>query len=157
MLAFGQATTVADLEAILALQTANLQEHLNEDEKRSQGFLTISHSLDLLHRMNEVSPHIIAKADDTLAGFCLSMTQDFEQDIPLLVPMFEDDERVGIPRQETERLYLHHRGTSVCGGRLQRTRCFRRTLSSLPTSVSIRLPTSGDRNLVAEHPFPRRT
>lgn len=89
MISYTQAHGLNDLKAVLALQSANLHDHLNKEQIASQGFLTISHSLDLLGKMSEASAQIIAKANEQIVGFCLSMTQEFEQDIPILVPMFE--------------------------------------------------------------------
>lgn len=89
MVSFGKAIGKADCEAIIALQTANLQQNLNEEQIQTQGFLTISHSQALLEKMSEASAQIIAKANDQIVGFCLSMTQEFEHDIPILVPMFD--------------------------------------------------------------------
>ncbi len=89
MITFAQAVSKEDLEAIIALQSVNLQHNLSDEQRKSQGFLTISHSFDLLNRMNNNSSNILAKANDLIVGFCLSMTQAFEQDIPILIPMFK--------------------------------------------------------------------
>ena len=89
MISYTQADGLDDIKAVLALQSANLHDHLSKEQITSQGFLTISHSLDLLAKMSKVSAQIIAKANEQIVGFCLSMTQEFENEIPILVPMFE--------------------------------------------------------------------
>ena len=89
MISYTQADGLNDLKAVLALQSANLHDHLSKEQIASQGFLTISHSLELLEKMSKVSAQIIAKANEKIVGFCLSMTQEFENEIPILIPMFE--------------------------------------------------------------------
>jgi predicted GNAT superfamily acetyltransferase len=89
MISYTQADGLEELKAVLALQSANLHDHLSKEQIETQGFLTISHSLELLGKMSKVSAQIIAKANDQIVGFCLSMTQEFENEIPILVPMFE--------------------------------------------------------------------
>ena len=89
MITYAQAKKLNDLKAILALQSANLHDHLSKEKIETEGFLTISHGLELLENMSNVSPQIIAKANEQIVGFCLSMTQEFENEIPILIPMFE--------------------------------------------------------------------
>jgi len=89
MIIYTQAENLNDLKAILALQSANLHDHLSKEQIETEGFLTISHSLELLEIMSKASPQIIAKANEQIVGFCLSMTQEFENEIPILIPMFE--------------------------------------------------------------------
>jgi hypothetical protein len=89
MISYTQTDGLDDIQAVLALQSANLHDHLSKEQIATQGFLTISHSLELLEKMSKASPQIIAKANDLIVGFCLSMTQEFENEIPILIPMFE--------------------------------------------------------------------
>ena len=53
-----------------------------------EGFLTVSHDLQILERMNDTCPHIIAKSGDAVAGYALCMDRRYAQDIPVLKPMF---------------------------------------------------------------------
>jgi hypothetical protein len=84
-----QAQSITDLEGILALQQANLPNNISAQEAIEQGFVTVIHDLPLLHRMNEAAAHTIAKANDTVVGYCLSMLPSFRNEIPVLVPMFD--------------------------------------------------------------------
>jgi hypothetical protein len=89
MVIIQQATTIAELEGILALQQANLPTNISTTEALEQGFVTVVHDLPLLYRMNEASRHTIAKDADLVVGYCLTMLPDFRTAIPILSPMFD--------------------------------------------------------------------
>ncbi|MEL6812831.1 MAG: GNAT family N-acetyltransferase [Bacteroidota bacterium] len=82
-------STSEELQQILSLQKDNLPISLSEGEKKKEGFLTVHHDLDLLQRMNNACPHIIAKDGDTIVGYALSMHPKFGDEIEVLIPMFE--------------------------------------------------------------------
>lgn len=83
------ASSEDDLHGILELQQQNLASLLSEEDQQSQGFLTVVHSLELLHKINTETPGIVAKDHDKVVGYCLAMSRKFEKEIPILVPMFE--------------------------------------------------------------------
>lgn len=85
---FTRCTTQNELQQILDLQKKNLGIHLKLEEKEREGFVTVSHSLELLTQMNTVCPHIIAKDGDRVAGYALCMHPSFSNDIEILKPMF---------------------------------------------------------------------
>lgn len=87
---YQQASGRTHLEQILELQRNNLPENLSPEEKKSEGFLTVRHSLSLLEQMNRVCRHIIALDGEILAGYALSMHPAFADDIPVLQPMFAE-------------------------------------------------------------------
>ena len=89
MIDYTFAKTEEDLEGVLALQALNLPGIISQEEALEQGFLTVVHELDLLRDMNSPYPHTIAKAGDQVVGFTLSMTEDFKERIPILIPFFE--------------------------------------------------------------------
>jgi ribosomal protein S18 acetylase RimI-like enzyme len=97
-LKYKQAESRAELEQILKLQRTNLPENLSPDEKRSQGFVTVRHTLELLEQMNSVCGHIIAMDQVKLAGYALCMHPAFSGDIPVLQPMFAQLKLL-LPRQ----------------------------------------------------------
>jgi GNAT superfamily N-acetyltransferase len=78
-----------DLVAILALQKANLPASISTKEAQEQGFLTVSHTLDVLRAMNTPYGHTIAKDRDVLAAYALTMTNDFRDELPILEPLFD--------------------------------------------------------------------
>ncbi|HYC86619.1 MAG TPA: GNAT family N-acetyltransferase [Chryseosolibacter sp.] len=74
---------------IIALQQANLEPYLSPGESRSEGFVTVVHSLAQLEKMNNTEQHVICKDGDTVVAYMLAMTKHARNDIPVLVPMFE--------------------------------------------------------------------
>ena len=92
MIRYIQASSDRELKQILALQQQNLPKHLTEEEKRSQGFLTIEHTLDLLKEMNAIFPHTLAMDSEELVGYALSMSPKSGDSIELLRPLFSQIE-----------------------------------------------------------------
>lgn len=90
MIKYTTAKGTEDLEQILLLQRENLPAQLSEEEKTTQGFVTVTHDFDLLKRMNDVCPHIIAKDVDRVIGYALCMHPMFGDDIEVLRPMFKE-------------------------------------------------------------------
>ncbi|TDQ28828.1 GNAT family N-acetyltransferase [Tenacibaculum caenipelagi] len=90
MIEFTTATNPTELLQILELQQQNLPEKLSEIDKKEQGFVTVRHDFELLKKMNDVHPHIIAKNNSTVVGYALSMSKIFRNDIPILIPMFDE-------------------------------------------------------------------
>lgn len=81
-------STEEEMQQILSLQQQNLQKNISEEERKKQGFVTVKHSLRLLKKMHDKQPHIIAKEEDKVVGYALSMHEFFKNEIPILVPMF---------------------------------------------------------------------
>ncbi len=78
-----------DIEQMLALQKENLSQNISRQEAIEQGFLTVQHNFALLEKMNLLAPSVIAQAEGKVVGYCLAMLPRFQQDIPILAPMFE--------------------------------------------------------------------
>lgn len=93
MITYTTANT-ADFSGILALQRINLPKALTEVEIKSQGFVTLQHSLELLQRMNQIESHIIAKDQDKVIAYILAMTNRSRADIPVLSSLFEQLEQL---------------------------------------------------------------
>ncbi len=89
MINYDTATTDQDLRYILDLQDSNLPANLSAQEARSEGFLTVRHSFDLLKRMNTPYPHIVARDGVKVIGYALVMLRSFATEIPVLAPMFD--------------------------------------------------------------------
>ena len=94
MIQYQRATTNQELLEILQLQKENLREALSDEEKKDQGFVTLQHDFEILKKMNACCAHCIAKYNGKVVGYVLSMTQDFKADIPLLIPMFSEIDKV---------------------------------------------------------------
>jgi len=85
---FTTVSSANEVRQVFDLQAANLQSALTPDTMASQGFVTVRHDLDVLERINETAPGIIAKDDDRVVGYALVMLRDFASDVPILEPLF---------------------------------------------------------------------
>jgi L-amino acid N-acyltransferase YncA len=94
MLRFTTSTTDKDLSGIKSLQENNLPNHLTAEEIQQQGFVTVSHSLEDLQKMNAWEQNIIMKDDDHVVGYLLAMTKNSKADIPVLIPMFNSFDNI---------------------------------------------------------------
>lgn len=92
MIVFTRVTKDTELEQVLGLQRRNLLTTVSSEEKEKEGFVTVSHTLDMLQRMNRVCPHFIAKDGDLVVGYALCMHPRFGEDIEVLKPMFREME-----------------------------------------------------------------
>jgi len=88
-----------ELEQILALQRANLAHQLTPEEIAAEGFVTVEHTLDLLKRMHTIAPSIVAREGGSLAGYALVMPVECRSLIPILEPMFQRLEALGMAGQ----------------------------------------------------------
>ncbi len=77
-----------ELQQILKLQEANHLDYLSEETKKSDGFVTVKHDIDLLKKMNDEAKQIIAVDNGVVVGYALVMLKEFSKMIPLLTPMF---------------------------------------------------------------------
>lgn len=96
---YKRANTDQELKQILILQHANYSTAISEDERIKEGFVTVHHDFKLLKRMNSKCPHTIAKYEDNVVGYALSMVKDFKEDIPVLKPMFQQIDNCLKPNQ----------------------------------------------------------
>lgn len=86
--------TTDDLQQILRLQEENLAQNMDEDEVRSQGFVTIHHDLATLEQMHRLAPSVIIKDDEQVVAYALTMLQECRNLIPDLEPMFSSFEKI---------------------------------------------------------------
>ena len=78
----------SDLQQILVLQAQNTISSLTDNERRSQGFVTVEHDLPLLRRMAKPYGHAVAMNGEQLVGYALVMLPTLRDDIEVLRPMF---------------------------------------------------------------------
>ncbi len=88
MLTITTVQSEADVLGILALQQANLRRNVPVPVQAEQGFVTVEHNPQVLTRMNQAAPSIIAKEDDTVVGYALTMLPEFGTAVPELFPLF---------------------------------------------------------------------
>ncbi len=89
MITYTTSITEEDLLGIQDLQKRNLPRNLTDSEIKSQGFVTVVHSLEDLNKMNDYEKHLVAKDNDRVIGYLLAMTKNSRNDIPVLMPMFD--------------------------------------------------------------------
>lgn len=94
MISFHKANNTSDLGQVLKLQAANHPQNISRQELAEQGFVTVKHDLTLLRAMNQKFPHIIARDRETLIGYALVMLEEFKDRIPVLMPMFDQMNRL---------------------------------------------------------------
>lgn len=76
------------LRGILALQKLNHKKNVTAQEATEQGFVTVSHSYELLATMNVDYPHTVVLAKGKVIAYALVMLRKFGDEIPVLLPMF---------------------------------------------------------------------
>ncbi len=88
MITYERVSKVDELVQILALQKKNMAKGLSKEELLKEGFITVDHTYDILKKMNDACPHIIAKDGEAVVGYALVMLRSFRNDIAVLKPMF---------------------------------------------------------------------
>lgn len=77
------------LRQILELQGRNHHSTVDDTTARDQGFVSATHDLPLLKRMNASAASVIALRDRKVVGYALSMTREFANDVSELVALFK--------------------------------------------------------------------
>ncbi len=96
MIHYTKASSIEELHQILELQKSNLPVKLSDKEKRNEGFVTVHHTIDLLQKMNDACAHTIAKNNNKVIGYALSMAKEFGDKIEVLKPMFKELENLNL-------------------------------------------------------------
>jgi RimJ/RimL family protein N-acetyltransferase len=71
MVLIKQVETEQELNDLKRLQNANLRKLIGEEEAMKEGFVTSEYSIELLKKMHEEHPSIIAKEDDEVVGYII--------------------------------------------------------------------------------------
>ncbi|MFT5886121.1 MAG: hypothetical protein ACI9IP_002585 [Arcticibacterium sp.] len=82
-----------ELKGILALQTANHRSNLSEDQKKSQGYVTLEYDFEFLKLMTLEHHHVIAKQGDKVVGYALLMDRSTNHLMKVgggIFPIFEE-------------------------------------------------------------------
>jgi len=77
-----------ELQQILQLQKENLVPNIDEAEMRSQGFVTLNHTPEVLEQMHWLAPSVIIKDEDKVVAYALTMLRECRQLVVGLEPMF---------------------------------------------------------------------
>ena len=75
MIVYTTAKTDNDIRQIIELQKSNLPQNLTEEQKNSQGFVTVVHSFETLKKMNDAEASIIAKDGEKVIGYFFGYDQ----------------------------------------------------------------------------------
>jgi RimJ/RimL family protein N-acetyltransferase len=106
-------TATEELQQILALQRQNLRGVNTETEEKEQGFVTLTHSIEILQQMHRIEPSIIAKDNETLAGFALVMPKECSNIVPELFSMFAGLENLSYENKPLSAYHFYVMG-QVC-------------------------------------------
>ncbi|MFC7356392.1 GNAT family N-acetyltransferase [Jejudonia soesokkakensis] len=90
MITYHSCTTDDELRQILKLQHQNLPASVSKDQKKTDGFVTVHHTFELLKEMNKTCPHMLAKDGNQVVGYALCMHPKFGDEIDILKPMFAE-------------------------------------------------------------------
>ncbi len=71
MVLIKQVETDQELNDLKRLQNANLRKLIGEEEAMKEGFVTSEYSIELLKKMHEEHPSIIAKEEDEVVGYII--------------------------------------------------------------------------------------
>lgn len=85
---YHRASTDQELAQILEIQKRNFKNKISTADQQKEGFVTVYHNFELLKKMNDACPHIIAKIENNVIGYALVMLKTFRNEIPVLMPMF---------------------------------------------------------------------
>ena len=86
---YHRTSTDKELHQILKLQKENLSLSLSNEEKQNEGFVTVNHTFEVLKRMNDKCAHCIVKHENKVIGYVLCMLNEFRNDVPELIAMFD--------------------------------------------------------------------
>jgi RimJ/RimL family protein N-acetyltransferase len=88
MLTTGCTETHADIDQILALQAKNLKQHLSEQEKSTEGFLTMRFSHEMLWQLHELAPSIVVRDGNEIVAYAIVLLPEGRILYPDLESMF---------------------------------------------------------------------
>ncbi|TGV00719.1 GNAT family N-acetyltransferase [Flavivirga rizhaonensis] len=103
---YKRAETNEELQQILDLQRVNIKPSLSNEAIKAEGFVSVMHTFDVLKRMNDACPHIIAVHKEKIIGYALCMLNAFRNDVPTLIPMFEYMDGIIASKNLSELHYL---------------------------------------------------
>lgn len=85
---FNLVSALKELQQVLDLQQKNLRGMHDPKTEREQGFVTIPHTLQTLEALHKQQPSIVAKDEETVAGYALVMTPACADVVPELFSLY---------------------------------------------------------------------
>jgi len=107
----------SELLDILRIQKENQLNSLSCESSKTNGFVTVTHTYEVIEKMNSRAKQVIAKMDDQVVGYALVMLKEFRDLIPVLIPMFEKFSVIEYNGQKLDKLHLLCNGANMCSGR----------------------------------------
>jgi predicted GNAT superfamily acetyltransferase len=95
---------LSEISELLALQTANLAINLDAETIESQGFVTFVYSPEVIEKMMQAAPQIVARADGQIIGYALTTTVEVGLDNELMRPLVELSQK--LPPLSTKPIYF---------------------------------------------------
>ena len=78
-----------EIEGIKALEEANNLVNISREESDKEGFVTASYSIELLRKMNEIQPSIIALYENKVVGYAMVTDKELYGQHTLLDSLFD--------------------------------------------------------------------
>lgn len=85
-----------DIDGILALQKENIKSPEDTARDWSEGFVTLRHNPEILQKMMEQSPQIVALHQGQVVGYSLTMLPETAGIFPVLDPMIRAFEEIDL-------------------------------------------------------------
>jgi len=147
------ASTEQHFEQILQLQKQNLFSAISEEQQARQGFVFAEHTVRLLKMMAAHLPQVIAVSHGKVIGYNLAMSVSMRNEMPRLVPMFDEFERSQY-RGKPLSAYKFMVGGQVCvdedfRGQGLLSRLYHETRNRLPSDYQLCVTEISERNGVS--------
>lgn len=94
MITYKRTISDSELHQILEIQKRALKTNVSIKEQKDQGYITVPHTFEILKKMNDACPHILAMDGDVVAGYALTMLESFRYEMDILRPMFETADKL---------------------------------------------------------------
>ncbi len=78
-----------EIEGIKALEEENNLANISKEESVKEGFVTASYTIELLRRMNEIQPSIIALHGNKVVGYAMVTDKELYGQHSLLDSLFD--------------------------------------------------------------------
>jgi len=89
MISYKRAESDNELQQILNIQKKALKTNVSLEEQKEQGYVTVPHTFEILKKMNDACPHLLAVVDGNVVGYALTMLESARYEMPILTPMFD--------------------------------------------------------------------
>jgi hypothetical protein len=98
--------TNEDVAEILRLQAENIESQVAQNEKTSQGYVSLETPQELLEEIAKDEGIIIAKAGDKIVGYLIPMTHNRAKTVPFFAPMVEQFKNLQLEGQPLDNYKL---------------------------------------------------